>query len=61
MEAIIDLWYMHPWDQYLLWQYHVEEHSVRDIQKLTSVSKTLIAKDLRNIHGYFEEDYLQGL
>ena len=61
MEAIIDLWYMHPWDQYLLWQYNVEERSVRDIQKLTSVSKTLIARDLRNIHGYSEKKHFQGL
>lgn len=52
MEAMIDLWYMRPWDLYLLWQHNVEERSVRDIQKLTSVSKTLIAEDIRNIHGH---------
>ena len=54
IEDMIDLSNMDSWTKYLLWQSTVEERGIRDIARLTGISKSVIADDLRYItHGSF--------
>jgi len=53
IEDMIDLAHMDPWSKYLLWQSGVEEQGIRNIARLTGISKSVIADDLRYIHGSF--------
>jgi len=53
IEDMIDLSNMNNWTKYLLWQSVIEERGIRDIARLTGISKSVIADDLRYIHGNF--------
>ena len=53
IEDMIDLSNLDSWTKYLLWQSGIEERGIRDIARLTGISKSVIADDLRYIHGNF--------
>jgi hypothetical protein len=49
VEAMIDMKRLSAWDQYLLWQHHIEGLSTRQIARLTGYGKSLIAQDLKDL------------
>ena len=50
IEDIIDYGRLKDWTAYLSWCYNVKGLTTRQIEEITGLSKSLIAKEVKNFH-----------